>query len=106
MRDVTKCVWLKKSESVNRIKRRRYTLRFMKSYQWVDWGSWKEVSDTFVLYVLSELQDKYDFEIVSVKLKDCFSWSKIVIRCAREDKSKIFFDFSTRLSGHIEKISM
>ena len=91
---------------VNIFKRKRYTIRFKKSYQWVDFGSWKEVTDSHILYILSELQEKYNFEIIATKLKDTFNESKIVIKCNKEDKNKIFMNFCMKLSGKIEKIKI
>ena len=72
----------------------------------MDFESWKEVTDAHILYILSELQDKYNFEIITTKLKDTFDESQIVIKCNKEDKNKIFIDFCMKLSGQIEKIKI
>ena len=85
-------------------KRRKYKITFTKSYQFVDIGVWKEVTDSHILQVLYELQTEFDFEIISTKLRDCFHKSKIVIRCNRGDKNKIYMDFVRRMSGKITKI--
>ena len=95
-----------KRRCVNILKRKKYIIRFEKSYQWVDFGSWKEVTDFHILYILSELQEKYNFEIISAKLKNTFDESEIVIKCNKEDKNKIFMDFCIKLSGQIEKIKI
>ena len=91
---------------INIFKRKKYTIRFKKSYQWVDFRSWKEVTDSHILYILSELQEKYNFEIIAAKLKNTFDESEIVIKCNKEDKNKIFMDFCMKLSGQIEKIKI
>ena len=91
---------------VNIFKRKKYTIRFKKSYHWVDSESWEEVTDSHILYILSELQKKYNFEIITVKLKNTSYESEIVIKCNKEDKNKIFMDFCMKLSGQIEKIKI
>ena len=96
----TSLLW-QKWKCINIFKRKKYTIRFKKSYQWVDFGNWKEVTDTHILYILSELQEKYNFEIVTAKLKDTVDESEIVIKCNKEDKNKIFMDFCMKLSRHI-----
>ena len=91
---------------VNIFKRKKYTIRFKKTYQWVDSESWEEVTDSYILYILSELQKKYNFEIITAKFKKAFDESEIVIKCNKEDKNKIFMDFCMKLSGQIEKIKI
>lgn len=86
-------------------KRRKFTLKFNKTYQYVDWGAWKEITDASLMNVLLELQVKYDFDIVSTKFKDCFHDSYIEIKCNKEDKHKIFAEYCLKLSGKIENIS-
>ena len=99
-------VLLQKWRCVNIFKRKRYTIRFKKSYQWVDSESWEEVTDSHILYILSELQERYNFEIITAKLKNTSDESEIVIKCNKEDKNKIFMDFCMKLSGQIEKIKI
>ena len=91
---------------VNIFKRKKYTIKFKKSYQYVSWGTWGEVADAYILYILSNLQEKYDFEIIAAKLKDTFNKSKVVIKCNRADKNKIFMDFCMKLSGQIENVKI
>jgi hypothetical protein len=81
------------------------TLKFKKSYQYVDWGVWNEVKDSYLLQVLLEMQSKYDFEIVSTNFHDCFQNSYIVIKCKKEDKYNIFSGYCLRLEGKITEIS-
>ena len=101
----TLVLW-QKWRCVNIFKRKRYTIRFKKSYQWVDSESWEEVTDSHILYILSELQEKYNFKIITAKLKDTFDESQIVIKCNKEDKYKIFMNFCMKLSGQIEEIKI
>ena len=96
--------WQKWGENI--FKKKKYTIRFKKSYQYVNFGSWKEVTDSHILYILSELQKKYNFEIITAKFKKSFDESEIVIKCNKEDKNKIFMDFCMKLSGQIEKIKI
>ena len=86
-------------------KNKRCKLKFRKTYQYVDWGSWKEVKDAYLISVLLELQSKYGFEIISTKFQDCFNDSYIKIKCNKEDKNKIFGEYCLRLNGQIEDIS-
>ena len=103
--DRTTLSW-QKWRCVNIFKRKKYTIKFKKSYQWIDFGSWEEVTDSYILYILSELQKKYNFEIITAKLKNTSDESEIVIKCNKEDKNKIFMDFCMKLSGQIEKIKI
>ena len=86
-------------------KRRKYKLKFRKAYQFVDFGVWKEVTDASLMNVLLALQQKYDFDIVSTKFKDCFGNSYITIKCNKEDKRKIFSEYCLKLNGQIDHIS-
>lgn len=86
-------------------KRKKYKLKFKKAYQHVDWGVWEEVTDASLMNVLLVLQQKYDFDIVSTKFKDCFGNSRITIKCNKEDKNKIFSEYCLKLNGKIDHIS-
>lgn len=90
----------------NIFKKKKYTIRFKKSYQWVDRGIYKEVTDAHILSVLLDLQKEYNFEIIATQLDDTMHESKIVIKCNKEDKNKIFIDFCMNLSGKIEKVKI
>lgn len=72
----------------------------------MDIWAWREVTDSYILKVLKELQTEFEFEIISTKLRDCFHESKIVIRCDKEYKNKIFMDFVSKLSGQITKVTI
>ena len=86
-------------------KRRKFIMTFKKSYQALDFGSWEEVTDGYLMFVLLKLQEKYDFEIISTNFKDCFSNSRITIKCDKCDKQKIFMEYAMKLSGEITKVS-
>lgn len=86
-------------------KRRKYTMKFKKAYQRVDWDSWKEVKDSYLLSVLLELQEKYGFEIISYKFKGFTDFSYITIKCDKADKQKIFMEYCIRLDKQIEEFS-
>lgn len=87
-------------------KKRKYKIEFSKSYQSVDIGVWNEVSDSYIIMVLRELQKQFNFEIISIELKEWFCTSKIVIRCNKTDKNEIFMSFISKLSGKIEDINI
>lgn len=86
-------------------KRRKYKLKFRKTYQYVDWETWKEVTDSYLMSVLLELQKKYNFEILYTKFKDCFEYSCIKIKCNKEDKRKIFGEYCMMLNKQITDVS-
>lgn len=87
-------------------KRRKYKITFSKTYQAVSWGVWKEVTDSYILYILNEVKEKHDFEIVSFDIKDCFRKSEVVIKCEKNCKSAIFIKFCNALSGQIENVKV
>lgn len=96
-----------KDKISNILTKRKYEISFKKSrYNWNGEFSWTETTDSNILCVLSDLQKKYNFTIISVKLKDSLHESKIKIKCDKEDKNKIFTDFCTNLSGKIENVEM
>ena len=63
------------------------------------------ITDSYILKNLTQLQKEYDFDVVSVLLKDTCGVSKITIMCTKEDKSKIFMSFCTRLEEYICDVS-
>ena len=86
-------------------KKRKFTITFKKSYHSLDFGRWEEVTDGYLMSVLLKLQEKYDFEVVSTSFKDCFSNSRITIKCDKRDKQKIFMEYTTILGDNITKVS-
>lgn len=85
---------------------RKYKIKFNKTYQSVSWGTWKEVTGSYILYILRQLQNKYKFTVIKTKLKGCFDKSYIIIRCAKDEKFDIFNEFCFELNGHIENVSI
>ena len=79
-------------------------LKFKKSYQFIDFGVYSEVRDQVILKVLMSLQQKYQFKIISCKIKNCFSDSRIVIWCNKKDWQNICFDFCQKLDRDISDI--
>ena len=69
-------------------------------------GEWYEIKDSSIIDVLVNLQTKFDFKIISIKLKDSFHRSKIVIQCNRSDKCEIFMEFVSKLSGYIDHVKI
>lgn len=87
-------------------KLKKYKIKFNKKYQSVSWGAWKEVTDSYILYILRQLQDKYKFTVIKTKLKGCFDKSYIIIRCVKNEKYNIFNEFCFRLNGKIENVTI
>ena len=86
-----KQIFFKKMDEIkNSFNRKEYTIHFQKSRNYIGNGRYQETNDAYILYVLLELQKEYDFEIISTNLKGAFATSKIVIRCDKNDKSRIF----------------
>ena len=82
----------------------KYTLKFRKQYQVRGIGIWEEITDASLMNTLLKLREKYSFEIVSFKFKDCFSRSYIKIKCNKDDRCKIFCEFCLKLKGQITDI--
>lgn len=87
-------------------KLKKYKIKFNKSYQSVSWGTWEEVMDSYILYILKQLQGKYKFTVIKTKLKRCFYKSYIIIRCKKNEKFDIFNEFCFRLNGKIENVTI
>ena len=85
-------------------KKGRYKICFKKTYNFIDFGIGSEITDASIFQVLNSLQSKFGFKIVSVGLKSHSGKSKVVIRCDKSDKYKIFAEFVQKLSGYIEQI--
>lgn len=85
-------------------KLKKYKIKFNKKYQSVSWGVCKEVTDSYILYILRQLQGKYKFTVIKTKLKRCFYESYIIIRCTKDEKFDIFNEFCFRLNGKIENV--
>ena len=82
----------------------KYKLKFRKHYKTLGIGVWEEVTDSSLMAVLLRLQEKYNFEILSVKFKDCFHTSHIKIKCDKDDRCKIFSEFCLILNKQITEI--
>lgn len=89
-----------------KIKRKKYSFKFQKAQVYS--GSslrYETISDSYLLEKLQQLQNKYDFEIISVCIKDESYISTIVIKCAINDKSKIFSDYCIEVGKYICKVT-
>lgn len=87
-------------------KRKKYKIQFTKTRFYKSADTWYEIKDAYIIKILKDLQAKFDFKIISINLKQSFDTSKIVIRCNKVDKYKIFMEFVGYLSGKIEKVKM
>lgn len=84
---------------------KRYELKFKKTYKPVNLYRWQEVSDSEIIVVLHNLQNKYQFDIEKIAINDCFKNSCIEIKCLKKDREKIFAEFCSELGGHITEVS-
>ena len=81
-------------------------IKFRKTTQRIGRDEWKEVADISILSVLEDIQEKYNFDILKIQLENCVNDSKIIIKCNKEDKQKIFMEFCMRLNDQIERVSI
>lgn len=88
----------------NNMFKRNYTLHFKKAQLHIDLGSWDEVTDAYILSVLLDLCKRYDFEVVSTNFKDAHYKSKLVIKCDKETKNKVFMELCINLKNYIENV--
>lgn len=77
--------------------------KILKNYNIIS-KTWKEVDDSYIIYILNELKKDYFFNILKIDLRT--SHSTIYIRCKKEDIYYIFFDFCMNLSGYIKEVNM
>lgn len=85
---------------------RKYTMKFKKNYMDAALYGFDEVPDSYLTSALLELQEKYDFEIVSMKFNNCFNFSCIKIKCHKKDKQKIFMEYCMSLKDLICNVSI
>lgn len=81
-------------------------IKFRKVTQRIGRDEWKEVANISILSVLEDIQEKYNFDILKIQLENCVNDSKIIIKCKKEDKQKIFMEFCMRLNDQIERVSI
>jgi hypothetical protein len=67
-------------------------------------NKYTNIDNKYIIQVLQNIQKKYHFDIVSLKLETFGVYSEIIIRCAKEDKNKIFIEFCNTLGDNIEAI--
>lgn len=85
-------------------KTKRYTLKFDKTHHYINGEDYKCVKDSHLISVLSSLQSKYDFKIISIDFGRGFGYN-ITIKCNKKDYQKIFGDYCLELGEHITDIS-
>lgn len=88
-------------------KTKRYTLKFKKKYNFVDYGVWDEVTDACLMLQLRIVQRLYGFEIISTKFHDSDDdeFSYIKIKCNKKDYPYIWQCYCERVDEHITDIS-
>ena len=68
-------------------------------------SDYEMISDTCIINNLGLLQDKYNFEVVSIKSTGDFSKRiKIIIKCSKEESVKVFYELISNLGSTIEDI--
>ena len=88
-------------------KPKQYSLIFSKSRKYTDSShiSYDLITDNFLLKKLIDLQKTYKFQIVSVHFNDSLcKGCCITIKCFKEDKEKIFYEFCESFDEYIEGI--
>lgn len=88
---------------MNLFKKKKYKISFRKtSHPVLTPWEYTEVTDGYILKILSEIQDEYDFDILSVKMGICDN--DITIKCDKNIVNKVIMEFSQRLSKDIERL--
>lgn len=92
---------------MNLFKKKKYEISFRKIPKYMPGIilSWEQISDGYILKVLSDIQGEYGFDIISVKIKDTISDSNIVIKCDKDIADKVIIEFGRRLSGDIQELT-
>ena len=85
--------------------KRRFKIKFKKQQLQFKEDSWKEVTDSYLLSALYDIQSYFDFDIVSIDFNDCFKTSSIVIKCTKLEKKYIFTAFVAKLGQYITNVS-
>lgn len=85
--------------------KRRFKIKFKKQQLQFKEDSWKEVTDSYLLSALYDIQSYFDFDIVSIDFNDCFKTSSIVIKCTKQEKECIFTAFVAKLGKYITNVS-
>ena len=66
--------------------------------------NYSEIADSEISDALLQLREKYDFEIISMKIRGVYLNSSISIRCKNENISNILLEFSILLEDKIKNI--
>ena len=84
-----------------------YRICFKKKYHDYGWGKWHEMKDIYYISRLTSLQNKYQFKITSIKMKDSITFDKsvIYIRCKKYEHVLIFSDFVKLCNGEVVEVS-
>ena len=83
--------------------KKKYVISFEKLHKCIDnIGTVAIITDDCIIRTLYNLKEKYNFDVVSLELKDTFE-SLIKIQCEKDMKDKIFMEFCMMLSGKITK---
>lgn len=84
-------------------KTKRYTLKFDKTHHYINGEDYKCVKDSHLISVLSSLQSKYDFKIISIDFGKV--WNSITIKAKGKDYPCVWQDYCLDLGEYITDIS-
>lgn len=85
--------------------KKEYTISFQKKCHTDGDGHLTEVQTSCVVEVIMELQKKYDFDLVSMGIREYCYQSHITYRCYPEDKLRICMDFAKIMGEHIAELA-
>lgn len=83
----------------------KYRIRFEKKVVKKS-GKRYELSDVFILKVLNNLQEEFDFEILKVELRGLYLISEIVIRATAKQKDKILSGLCEEIGDYVKNVQM
>ena len=59
------------------------------------------VKDSLITNTFNNISDRFDVEILYMEIGDCYSDSRIVFKCKKSYKYKIFNEFCSNLGSYI-----
>lgn len=82
----------------------KYTIQFRKTMNFIGINHWQEVTDTCLVGTLQKLQEKHQFDVISINFSTAVS-CEIVIKCKKASIQHIVMDYCTMLDNKISNIA-